>query len=80
MGSHHSRFGNINGARARTKWGLNDLVFQLYRPLSTTYVLLHTASNEVRYERGLRVPLDDVHLGWKSFKSAVTDGGLVTER
>ena len=37
----------------RERWGVNDLVALLYKPLSAPYEVLHQASLEVRYGPGL---------------------------
>lgn len=45
------------GRRGQQKWGVNDLVEVLYPSIHRAYTGIHEASIQVRYRRGLRLPL-----------------------
>ena len=53
------RYSDIHQGRMakgqRERWGVKDIVAVLYKPIYASYELLHLASTDVRYGRGLVV-------------------------
>ena len=73
---HHGYMKNDQGQRVRV-WGVNDLVAELYKPVYPLYSQLHEASVDVRYYKGLRVPLGKIADAAKSIGDSYRNGDLV---
>jgi hypothetical protein len=66
---------------AHPEWGINDLVVALYdQDVAAAYDKLHNASVEVRYQSGLRTPLDRVKEWMHVVTSAQEDRRLVCRK
>jgi len=67
---HKGRKSTSNGR----EWGINELVFLLYRPLAGDYDRLHQASIDVRYGQGLRGDVADLRGNLTSIEDAYAGG------
>lgn len=65
------------GGRGNRDYGVNDLVYILYRFIAGPYDKLHTASCEVRYDMRLRAQVADLSTLYATIKSEHEAGKLV---
>ena len=70
---HNGRRYTSNGR----EWGLNELVFLLYRPVAGVYDKLHQASNDVRYQSGLKAHPTEILSLYEDFLR-LRDAGALT--
>lgn len=76
--TRHHGYMQFGPGGSRTKiWGLNDLIGALYKHVWPFYLQLHEASIDVRYNNGLRVPLEKVAQAHGLIKDEFTAGTLV---
>ena len=61
--------------RGRT-WGVNELVELLYPSIYQSYLLMHQASIEVRYQRGLRTPVRASAAHWAKIRAEFRAGRM----
>jgi hypothetical protein len=73
---HATRHKGIRNTANGRVWGVNDLVFLLYRPVSAAYERLHQASIEVRYGMGHPPAVEDMRVDLATIKGAYADGQL----
>ncbi len=74
---HHGRFRPIDPPEK--VWGVNELVGLLYPAVGTIYEQMHLASVEVRYKRGLRVPLPNLRTSLQDIDARLHSGQLVAK-
>lgn len=72
-----TRHSGGKGRRRRCRiWGVNELVELLYPSIYEPYILMHEASIEVRYKRGLRTPVRASAAHWAKIRAEFRAGRM----
>jgi hypothetical protein len=80
LGPHTSKVtrhhGQPAGRRGNRAWGVTDLVEVLYPSIHYSYVRMHEASIQVRYQRGLQTPLRVSASHWAKIRAEFRAGRM----